>query len=639
MADPASAPRSIRTRILAAFVLSLAAFSGALGHGLFQLQAIGEGLVAINTGYLPLAGVAADLQAVVRQMDRDLDRLARESPRPLAGHRANAAFYSASLADDVARGEVTARGAQAALTDPVERQALSAVLEALAAVEVHRLEFDESVAGWLEAEASEDPTRTAASLADVDRHRKALGVQISQLAALIEGRIQAVSERTARAQTRASTVGGALAALAIALAGALAGVALLTLRPIDRLTAQVQRLAAGDYAGRVDVRSNDEIGLLAREFNAMAEAVHERDRRLSERAAALDRLSLRLRQVLDAIRAGLVVVDPDDAGPETVAMANPAALALWGASEGGPLPGALGPLAPSPDADRALPRRYEALPVGERIFDIDVVPFGPRGALVVGEDVTDRNRDRERLARSERLALVGQMLAQITHEVRNPLNAMSLNAELLAEDIDDPEARAMLSTITGEIRRLEAVTARYLDLSRRRQPDISAADPLTLAREVVRLEEEALRRAGVTTTVEGSGGVVDLDADALRRALRNVVRNAVEAEATHIGVTVGVGEDDVTITVTDDGPGMDMATARRAFEPFYTTKARGTGLGLAISRAELEDVRGSLRCASQPGAGTTFTLTVPVSCEPSDAEDLDLEPPTDEGDARGGPQA
>ncbi len=604
--------RSIRTRILAVFALSLSAFAGALVYGLVQLRSIGDGLRAINAVYLPLAGVAADLNAVLRQMDRDLERGSREGPRPLAGHRSNAAFYSASLEDDIGRGRGMVVAALTPMEDPEERRALEGALTLLGEIDEARQGFDQAAADWLEGAG--EPSQATAARNQLDRKKKELGLQIDQLGALVEGRILAVSERTAQAQVRALTVSGTLSALAAVLAGVMAGFALLTLQPIGRLTAQVQRLAAGEAAPRVDVRSRDEVGVLAREFNAMAEAVAERDRRLSERAAALDRLSLRLRSVLDAIRAGLVVVEGD---PEHVAMANPAATTLWGVSEGAPLPEALaGLLASAPE--RAA-RRVEALSLGGRLFDVDVVPFGPRGALIVGEDVTERIADRERLARSQRLALVGQMLAQITHEVRNPLNAMSLNAELLSEELAPgadagEEARAMLETITGEIRRLERITARYLDLSRRRQPELAPTDPLALAREVARVEEEVLRRAGVEVTVRGEGlPVVELDGDALRRALRNVLRNAVEAGARHVEVALSHAEGRLRVVVRDDGPGMEPAQVDRAFEPFYTTKAQGTGLGLAISRQELEDVGGALACEARPGEGCTFTLTMPAS--------------------------
>ncbi len=608
--------RSIRTRILAVFALSLSAFAGALVYGLVQLRSIGDGLRAINAVYLPLAGVAADLNAVLRQMDRDLERGSREGPRPLAGHRSNAAFYSASLADDIARGRGMVEGALGPVEDPDERRALSGALDLLGEIDEARMAFDRAASAWLEGAA--EPSQATAARVELDRKNKELALQIDQLTALVEGRILAVSERTAQAQVRALTVSGTLSALAALLAGVMAGFALLTLQPIGRLTAQVQRLAAGEAAPRVDVRSRDEVGVLAREFNAMAEAVAERDRTLSERAAALDRLSLRLRSVLDAIRAGLVVVEGD---PGRVATANPAAARLWGVSEGAPLPDALaGLLVGGPGAPA---RRIEALPLAGRLFDVDVVPFGPRGVLVVGEDVTERLEDRKRLARSERLALVGQMLAQITHEVRNPLNAMSLNAELLAEEIEgaEAEARAMLETITGEIHRLERITARYLDLSRRRQPELVPADPLSLVREVVRVEVEVLRRAGVEVSVGGpESEVVELDGDALRRALRNVLRNAVEAGARKLAIEVELSGGRLRVIVEDDGPGMEPSQVDRAFEPFFTTKAQGTGLGLAISRQELEDGDGSLRCEARPGLGCTFTLmmpALPVTPEPA----------------------
>ncbi len=205
------------------------------------------------------------------------------------------------------------------------------------------------------------------------------------------------------------------------------------------------------------------------------------------------------------------------------------------------------------------------------------------------------------------------MLAQITHEVRNPLNAMSLNAELLSEEIETSDGLEMLETITGEIRRLENLTGRYLTLSRRRISETTTEDPVAMVREVLRLEEEALRRSSVVATVTGeAGSLVDLDGDAMRRALRNVLLNAVEAGARTVSVSVTRTESEVVIEVADDGPGMDAGQTRQAFEPFFTTKAQGTGLGLAISRQELEEVGGRLECESTPGEGTRFWLVSPL---------------------------
>ncbi len=590
--------RSIRARILAAFILSLFALASALGYGIGRLQAVGHEIEAVNTGFLPMAEVGVELQAIVRQLDRDHDRMARESLGPAAGRRASAAMYRASLLDSVARGRVRAHNARRVLNNPDDLVAIEAVVETLDEIERQATAYEDAVNSWLAAHANGD-NNTSGQLADLDRRRQALAAGAGRTAALIEGQVLRISHRTASAQNKALVVSGALAAIALLLSAALAGVALLALRPIARLTEQVQRVAAGDLTERVEINSTDEMGVLATEFNSMSEAVAERDRRLSDRAHALDQLSLRLQKVLDTISAGLLLVEEGQ-----ISMANPAAQRLWGTHPGTTLPEWLAGITPG---------QTGLHPHNGRTFSLQVAPFGDNGTLIVGEDVTDRLAVQDRLARSERLALVGQMLSQITHEVRNPLNAMSLNAELLSEDLKTEESTSMLETIIGEIRRLEHLTSRYLDLSRRREPNFQPVDPVAFANQIVSVEEEFLRRAGVHTAIQGTlGTIVDLDVDALSRALRNMVHNAVEADCTKLDIAVNTSDEGVEISVRDDGPGIDPDQLKRVFEPFFTTKAKGTGLGLAISRQELEDVGGQLRCSSQPGQGTTFCLYLPT---------------------------
>jgi signal transduction histidine kinase len=317
-----------------------------------------------------------------------------------------------------------------------------------------------------------------------------------------------------------------------------------------------------------------------------------------ERAEALDRLSLRLRRILDTIHAGLVVIQKGRA--DTV---NPAATELWGLSEGAELPEALAQLTIG---------SHRSLRLEDRIFDLEIVAFGDDGHLLVGEEVTERIAAQERLARNERLALVGKMLAQITHEVRNPLNAMSLNAELLSEDLADSPQSEMVATITREIRRLDHLTGRYLELSRGRRAELNPVDPLELLRDVVQAEAQALQQAGVEAKVQGPGpGVVEVDTDALRRAVLNLLRNATEAGAHQVEILLKFDEHRIQIVMQDDGPGMEPVQAKRVFEPFYTTKATGTGLGLAISRQELEDVGGSLTASAKAPAGGHFILEIP----------------------------
>ncbi len=364
-------------------------------------------------------------------------------------------------------------------------------------------------------------------------------------------------------------------------------------------------MAEGDYSGRVDVQGGHEIGVLATEFNAMARALAERDRRLVERARELERVSGYLRSVLDTIHLGLLVVVED-----RITMANPAAHQLWGVGEGEDLPAALAALPPG---------RHSAHPVGERHYDLELAPFGAEGQLVVGEDVTERLATQERLERSERLALIGQMLAQVTHEVRNPLNAISLNAELLAEELEalhrDPghESSEILAIIVQEIHRLEQVTEHYLDLARHPAPSVEKEDLSSLLRSVCRLEEPAFQQAGVQLALALPDDPVEVlvDGNQLRRALLNVLRNAQQSGAERVRVQLRSEAQGVTIIVSDDGQGMEPGDLERAFDPFFSNRSKGTGLGLAITRQILDDHGGRVQASSSPEEGFTVRLDLP----------------------------
>lgn len=238
-----------------------------------------------------------------------------------------------------------------------------------------------------------------------------------------------------------------------------------------------------------------------------------------------------------------------------------------------------------------------------------------RAVGTMAKAVAERDLERERRVRSERLALVGQMLAQVTHEVRNPLNALSLNAELLLEDVrradfpDRDSATALATGLMGEIRRLEAVTERYLDLARRPAVSLAAEDPEVLVRSVVRVEEEALRRVGVEVSVVVVGAVnaVTLDGGVVRRALLNLLQNAAQAGARRVVVRVACAGQGVVVQVQDDGPGVPEGVQPHLFEPFFTTRVAGTGLGLAVARQSLEDSGGSL--TFRPGSpGSIFEI-------------------------------
>ena len=317
----------------------------------------------------------------------------------------------------------------------------------------------------------------------------------------------------------------------------------------------------------------------------MAQAVEEREHQLSA-------LYEKLQRIINTINASIILTEEGQ-----VSMLNPSAHKMWDLDVGQLLSTAL----------MELPTGFhEEYAIHERYYDIHCTPIEGFGLLWLIEDVTQRLNDRERLARTRRLAIVGRMLAQITHEVRNPLNAMSLNVEMLSDEDQSEEAREMLSIILSEVQRLEKITERYLSLSRVRAAELVESNPFQLIKEIISLEQ--LVYAHISFEVTGEGSFFMFDEEALRGALRNIIRNAAEANADRITFVLRYDQR-LDISIEDNGEGME--STEQIFDPFFTTKAQGTGLGLVISQQELAESGCTLRCTSQKGVGTTFFISVP----------------------------
>ncbi|MFT4621549.1 MAG: signal transduction histidine kinase [Myxococcota bacterium] len=603
--------RSIRFRIVGAFLVAMFALLGALGFLVARYQEVSRSQALITEGYLPLATAVGGLAVFQQRVDTDLDRLLRGDRRPATGAEAAAQLYTAALAEALEEARIHARGASRLATRGEERARINKIAAQLDRIDTLFQQYEAEAARFqaLVEHGERDDVLTG----QLSRTRTDLGNEITTLDNLIASRIASLSTETDAMRIRATGTAGLAALAAAAISAVLLAAVLLALRPIARLTAEVQRLATGDYSGRVDVRGADEIAYLAREFNGMVEAVQQRDRTLVERAEQLNRLSRYLGSVLDTLRDGLVVIEDG-----VVTLANPAARSDWSVAQGSaPLP-PLAHLLASPGAS-------EVQGPDGRTFQARVTPFGDRGQIAVLADITDAVEAKERLAHSERLALVGQMLAQITHEVRNPLNALSLNAEMLADELGalDPERHTeawdLLGTVSGEIDRLTEVTAHYLQLARRPPARLEPESPGGLVRDVARLLTAELHSRGVSLTLTiAELPRQRLDGNQLRQALLNVVRNAVDAGGLELVLTVEATDRRVRVALADDGPGMTTEQMERATDPFFSTKATGTGLGLAITRQILEDHGGAVEIQSQPGQGTTVALVLPRRDAPED---------------------
>jgi signal transduction histidine kinase len=218
----------------------------------------------------------------------------------------------------------------------------------------------------------------------------------------------------------------------------------------------------------------------------------------------------------------------------------------------------------------------------------------------------------EALVRSERLAAIGRIAAQITHEIRNPLSSISLNAEELGERA--PQARELCEAIVREVDRLTSITEEYLRFARLPKPQVGAANVNDVVRDLLDFVRPELDAGGVQLELSLSPELPAVMADVgqLRQLLLNLVRNAREAMpgGGHLRVATRGGEGAVKIEVRDAGPGIPAERLQRIFDPFFTTKERGTGLGLAMAQEIAQEHGGQLTCESAPGA-TVFTLRLP----------------------------
>lgn len=242
--------------------------------------------------------------------------------------------------------------------------------------------------------------------------------------------------------------------------------------------------------------------------------------------------------------------------------------------------------------------------------------------LAVGADVTEQRELERRAVEAEALASLGKLTAGLAHEIRNPLNAASLQLELIGRTttkLDDQELRDAIARRVGivreELARLTNLLSDFLDLARPRALTFEAVDLPAVLGEVATFEEPAAREAGVTIEVRASDDVPCVHANPalLKQVLMNLVLNAIEAlrdrKRGHIVLSASAdGASRVEIAVEDDGPGIAPEVAGGIFEPFVTTKEAGTGLGLTIVKRVIDRHGGTVHATARPGGGTVVRI-------------------------------
>jgi signal transduction histidine kinase len=223
---------------------------------------------------------------------------------------------------------------------------------------------------------------------------------------------------------------------------------------------------------------------------------------------------------------------------------------------------------------------------------------------------------------AERMATVGRLSLRVAHEVRNPIAAIELNAEILQDIVrahpgaDMDEAGGLVASIRDQVNTLDALTEEYLAFARFPKPHFEEESVNTLIEELAAFVRPVATRQGLTIHVHTDPSVptMEIDRGLLRQAVHNLVKNSMEALSRGGALTIesrGDG-DAVEIIVSDTGNGIPPQVAERLFEPFFTTKPQGTGLGLSITRQIVEEHGGELSWRNGPSGGATFVVRLPI---------------------------
>jgi two-component system NtrC family sensor kinase len=250
------------------------------------------------------------------------------------------------------------------------------------------------------------------------------------------------------------------------------------------------------------------------------------------------------------------------------------------------------------------------------------------GSVITWSDVTELSDMQEQLARSRRLATVGQLAAGVAHEINNPLATITTCAEATLRNMrkagvvgqlpnESRDWSFYLEEIVRQALRCKEITRGLLDLSRQRRPVRVACDINEMTAQCARLTQERIQSKAIRINVklDAEVGEVATDPGMVRQVLDNLMGNALDAvgESGEITVSTHRVAERVAIEVADTGVGIAPEMLVRIFDPFFTTKdqGKGSGLGLAISYTLAEALGGALTVESKHGAGSRFRLWIP----------------------------
>ena len=416
-----------------------------------------------------------------------------------------------------------------------------------------------------------------------------------------------------------------LSLLAVVFATLSAGVvSFLALRPLEKISQSVDLLARGEFSGPVELKRRDEWGILSSKLHLLGEQMR------GEKAAFV-RLQENLDHLFSNLSDGLLLFDQQD----RLVLATPATERFLGSSV------LTGAYRPAPEIFSQASPLHQLLretfqtrqpllwktlelpgePSTRVAVNAQFVGHGAQrlGCLITLRDTGSRAEIQDQIDSTTKLAAIGRLMSGVAHEVKNPLNAMVLQLEVLKARLgaDGEKVQPQVKILGEEIRRLDRVVKTFLDFTRpvAIHPVRTEVEPLV--REVFALAEPQAKSNKVQMIFTGDGVTPPMyvDRDLIKQALLNLVLNGCQAmpQGGELTVTPHSLPNAVELEIRDSGVGIPAEAQKRIFSLFYTTKPGGTGVGLAMAFRVMQLHNGTIDFSSEVNRGTTFRITLPCT--------------------------
>ncbi|NIA31699.1 MAG: PAS domain-containing protein [Actinobacteria bacterium] len=444
--------------------------------------------------------------------------------------------------------------------------------------------------------------------------------------------------------------------------------------PIKKLQREAKVIARGNYRARVKVKTFDEIGELANQFNTMAQNLEQHEARVSRHKQLLrDKVQQRTKElqdekdklqiILDNVPSGFMLLGRD----YKILSASAALVSITGKS--------IEKLIGQPcftvtgcSADRSGCITTRVFSTGkmqleltthtrsdgeERLFENMSIPLKRNGqvenVLEIITDVTERKRMQDRLVHSEKLATAGEIAAVIAHGIRNSLTSVRMILQLYVQnDTVDSAEKESFQVALNSIEQMENLVNELLHLGRPTEINKQSANINNIILESIRFAHHQILGENIDISVDLANDIPELSLDSIhiKEALVNLILNASQAIEKHGKITIrsarrilqtelrdlaeiSASQTDsdsihlqevvikrgvpiIQLDLKDTGSGIKEKYLQRIFDPFFTTRPNGTGLGLSIVKRVVNEHGGVIRAQSKPGVGSCFSIYLPV---------------------------